>query len=94
MARTRKKKEDEILESVVSTEEEKEEVKMAPQFGVVTNCLLLNVRKEPSLKAEVLFTMSALTEPELDLEKSTKDWYKVRFAGNEGFCLKKYIALK
>lgn len=99
MARSRRKKDDELLESVmtaeaVPVEEKAEEVKMASTFGVVTNCLLLNVRKEPDLKAEVLFTMSALTEPKIDLENSTKDWYKVSFEGNEGFCLKKYITLK
>ncbi len=63
--------------------------------GVVTDCLKLNVRKEPSDNAEVLVIINALSEVVVDMDASTDAFYKVcTGAGVEGFCMKKYIALK
>lgn len=62
--------------------------------GVVTDCLKLNVRKEPSADAKVLVIIDALSEVMVDVDASTKDFYKVTAGSVEGFCMRKYIALK
>lgn len=62
--------------------------------GVVTGCSHMRIRDEPSHEAQVIFMVPALTEVEVDLEKSTDYFYKVRTpAGIEGFCMKRYISL-
>lgn len=63
-------------------------------FGIVTNCLYLNVRKRPDINADVAVVIDALTQVVVDLDASTEDFYKVRTSGGvEGFCMRKYIAL-
>lgn len=83
---------EESAESLVS--ELVEEAPKKKLIGVVTDCLKLNVRKEPSPDAEVAFVILCLTPVEIDLEQSTDTFFKVRTADNsEGFCMKKFIAL-
>lgn len=63
-------------------------------FGIVTNCLYLNVRKRPDINADVAVVIDALAQVCVDLDASTEDFYKVRTSdGVEGFCMRKYIAL-
>lgn len=63
--------------------------------GVVTDCTKLRVRREPSVDAEVLAIIDALSEVKVDVDAATDDFYKVcTAAGIEGFCMRKYIALK
>lgn len=63
-------------------------------FGIVTNCLYLNVRKRPDINADVAVVIDALTQVVVDLDASTEDFYKVVTSdGIEGFCMKKYITL-
>ena len=63
-------------------------------FGIVTDCLYLNVRKLPDINADVAVVIDALTQVCGDLDASTEDFYKVRTSdGIEGFCMRKYIAL-
>lgn len=80
----------------VKVEEVQEEVKKPePRIGVVTNCQLLNVRKEPRPDAEIVCTLENAVTVEIELEKSTEEYYKVyNSAGIEGFCMKKYIEIK
>ena len=60
-------------------------------IGVVTDCLKLNVRKQPSKDAEVLKTIDALTE--VVILKEVNDFYEVALkTGESGYCMKKYIA--
>lgn len=71
------------------------EKKTAAVSGVVTDCLRLNIRKEPSLNGEVLAVIDALSEVMVDIGSSSEAFYKVcTVAGIEGFCMKKYIALR
>lgn len=66
-----------------------------PFIGVVTDCLRLNVRKEPKADAEVVAIIDALSQVTVDMDKSTGEFCKVLTpAGVEGFCMKKYIALR
>lgn len=63
--------------------------------GVVTDCLRLNVRDEASEDAEIVTIIDALSEVMVDIANSTDKFYKVcTAAGVEGFCMKKYIALR
>ena len=87
---------EEVAES--SVEETKEEVveeqsdEEALGIGVVTDCLELNVRKQPSKDAEVLKTIDALTE--VVILKEINEFYEVALkTGESGYCMKKYIAV-
>lgn len=63
--------------------------------GVVTECVRLNVRKTPSADGEIAAIIDCLTSVVVDLESSTDEFYKISSAnGIEGFCMKKYIALR
>lgn len=63
--------------------------------GIVTDCLKLNVRETASSDAAVLTIIELLSEVMVDIDASTDDFYKViTAAGVEGFCMRKYIALK
>lgn len=73
----------------------KEESKAVMTSGVVTECLRLNIRKEPVADAEVVAVVDCLSEVKVDMSTSTDKFYKVcTAAGIEGFCVKKYIALR
>ena len=89
-------KNEEVAEATV--EETKEEVieeqsdEEALGIGVVTDCLELNVRKQPSKDAEVLKTINALTE--VVILKEINEFYEVALkTGESGYCMKKYIAV-
>lgn len=61
-------------------------------IGVVTECVKLNVRKEPVADAEVLTTIPLGAEVQVDISESTNGYYKVcTGAGVEGYCVEKYI---
>lgn len=91
------------VDQVIRTPEDLVEPKVEPRVeekpvtkltGFVANCPKLNVRKTPSLKADVVEVISANTKVIIDEAKSTADWYKVRVKGTDGFCMKKYITVK
>ena len=54
-----------------------------------------NVRKDPSPDGEVVTVIDCLSKVMVDMKGSTDEFYKVCTAsGAEGFCMRKYIALK
>lgn len=60
--------------------------------GVVFDCTKLNVRSDPSVDADILVVLNANSEVEIDLAKSTKDWFKIiTTAGIDGYCMRKFI---
>ena len=72
-----------------------EPVKPTPTVGMVTNCPRLRVRAAASTNAEVLCEIESGSEVTIDETKSTKEFYAVcTSAGVEGFCMKKFIAVK
>lgn len=78
-----------VPESDLEPEQEKSII------GTVTDCLKLRVRKQPNTTAEVLCEIEALSEVQIDEKESTEEFYKVcTEAGIEGFCMKKFIAVK
>lgn len=70
--------------------------KKVPVIGVVVNCQKLRVRSEASADTDNTITvLDALSEVTVDEDASTEDFYKVcTAAGMEGFCMKKFIALR
>lgn len=90
----------EIFENVIEETINEELINESPVVieevkGYITNCLKLNVRAEASKAAEVLCVLEDDAEVIIDLENSTVDFYKVcTSAGVEGYCMKKFIAVK
>lgn len=83
-------------ENVVETVEEPiEETPATSVTGIVTNCLKLNIRENPNTDSKVVCEVSMLDELVIDEEASTDEWFKVYTEmGVEGFCMKKYVAVK
>lgn len=92
--------EEPILEEFVesneeATETETEVTEPIKTYGVVTDCLRLNIRIEPDKEADVATIVTCLDEVEVDLDASTDEWYAVcTVTGIEGFCMKKFIAIR
>ena len=64
-------------------------------IGVVVNCLSLNIREKASADSNVIAEAKALDELKIDMTNSNDDWYAVcTVAGIEGFCMKKFIAVR
>lgn len=69
-----------------------------PKFveGVVTNCIALNIRKSPSMDADVIHVADAGCRVMIELECSTDEWYRVVKIFDEevyGFCMKDFVTL-
>ena len=63
--------------------------------GIVTDCQNLNIRNVSNLDADVICTVQALSELMIDVNESTDEFYKVyTAAGVEGYCVRKYVAIK
>lgn len=78
----------------VEVDEPVEEKAAESLIGVV-NCKLLNIRKKPSAESEVVTAVPADTVLMIEPDKSSEEWYKVYTeAGVEGFCMKKFVAVK
>lgn len=72
-----------------------EEKKPDPINGVVTDCMRLNVRSEPSLDGRIVCAIDCLTEVIIYEDESAEDFYKIcTVSGIEGFCMKKFIAIR
>ena len=83
------------VEIAEDTRVEEIEEAVAEIIGVVTDCLRLNIRKEPNKDSKVAAIVNCLDEVKIDPETSTDEWYAVcTVAGIEGFCMKKYIAVR
>lgn len=60
--------------------------------GIVVDCAKLNVRVAPNALADVVCVLDAQSELEIDVSKSTDEWFKICTAiGAEGYCMRKYI---
>lgn len=60
--------------------------------GVVANCAKLNVRANPRVDADVVCVLDAASEIEINVTKSTDDWFSVCTAtGIEGYCMRKFV---
>ena len=63
--------------------------------GTVVDCNSLNVREIPDRKGAVLTILMADDEVRVNADEHLDEWYHVYTAcGLDGFCMKKYIAVK
>lgn len=94
-SREEKKRHNVVREHIAKeTVPEKEPEAKKEIEGIVTNCLRLNVRKEPYFDADILCTIDASTNLIIDEEESTDEFYKIcTSAGIEGYCVKTYITI-
>ena len=102
--RSKIEQQNDVIEEVIDTpktedvevEAEKPEVIKPARMvtGTIIGCAKLRVRKQPNLKGSVLNELPVNTKVQVNMTESTADWYKVHVKGMEGFCMKKYIAVK
>lgn len=72
-----------------------EVAKAEPTSGIVTDCLKLNIRKEPNPNSRIVCAIDCLTEVIIDEKESTDEFYKIcTVSGIEGFCMKKFITIQ
>lgn len=63
--------------------------------GSVTKCDKLNVRKNPSIYADIICVIDKGTKLTIDESKSKADWFKVTLnSGKFGYCMKEYITVE
>ncbi len=66
-----------------------------PKFGVVSNCVRLNVRTEPNINSEILCMVDAGVRLMIDPANSNEGWFNVfTNAGIEGYCMKEYVEIE
>lgn len=81
-----------VRDDSIETAEDKQQETV---IGVVTDCLKLNIRKEPCKDSEVAAIVNCLDELSIDTEASVDGWYAVCTAtGIEGFCMKEFVAVR
>ena len=87
-----------VVDTVVAPEvkmvEETVETAAVPETvkGIVANCAKLNVRVAPNASATITCVLNAKSEIEIDMAKSTDEWFCVcTAAGTEGYCMRKFV---
>lgn len=95
---TKYSKEPNVETEVVQTEEtvveEPTTPVVEPKAAKVTDCVKLNVRKDPSTSSDVVCEIAASTNLVVYEEESTEEFYRIcTSAGIEGYCMKKYITI-
>lgn len=64
-------------------------------IGVIVNCLKANLYNKPDIHSGTICMLDMLTEVVIDEKESSDGFYKVYISsGIEGFCEKKYIAIR
>lgn len=81
-----------VLPYIEQTEENKPAVYTVLKAGTVTNCSRLNIRKEPSLEAEILRVIKKGDDVEILDELTVNGWLPVLLSdGTKGYTMKDYI---
>ena len=84
---------DEIIEPENNTDEDN-----VILSGVVNGCDKLNIRKEPSMNAEIVDIIDKDTIVNINKDLSTEEFYKINIYNDiktiDGYCLKKFITLE
>lgn len=66
-----------------------------PKFGIVSNCVKLNIRTEPNIKSEILCMVDSGARLMIDPANSNDGWFNVYTnAGIEGYCMKEYVEIE
>ena len=80
------------LEEVI---EETTEETVMEQFGFVSGCSKLNIRKEPNVNANIECVVNEGSELKIDKSKSIEGWFNICTAnGVEGYCMSKFVEIK
>ena len=80
------------LEEVI---EETTEEKVIEQFGFVSGCSKLNIRKAPNVNADIECIVNEGSELKIDKSKSIEGWFNICTAnGVEGYCMSKFVEIK
>lgn len=80
--------------SAVKPMEETVETVALPKIvkGVVVNCTKLNVRENCIVDSDIVCVLDAMSEVEIDVDKSVDHWFYIYTAiGAEGYCMKQYV---
>lgn len=80
----------ELKEQVTNDETVAKPQKKKSVYGKVINCNLLNVREEPSLRANVIDKISVGQKVRI-VGESDNNFYKVFVNNKNGYCVKNYI---
>lgn len=83
-----------VIDPVIKLVQETVDTVSLPETvtGTVANCTKLNVRANPSTTAEIVCVLDAKSEIEIDVAKSTNEWFKVYTAiGSEGYCMRQFV---
>lgn len=85
-----------VIDEVMEAELQGKPIPEEPvTIGVVSNCSRLNIRKKSNVNAEIIGRANMNDEVTVDLDKSTKTFYKIETKfGLEGYCMKEYITIK
>ena len=80
------------LEEVI---EETTEETVIEQFGFVSGCSKLNIRKAPNVNADIECVVNEGSELKIDKSKSIEGWFNICTAnGAEGYCMSKFVEIK
>lgn len=86
---------EEVAEPEVLAPVEESEESSEPVTAIVVGCAKLNVREEPSPRANVIAIIDASNEVVVCDSESFGNYYKIcTAAGIEGYCVKDYLKLK
>ena len=81
-----------VLPYIEQTEENKPAVYTVVKAGTVTNTFKLNIRKEPSLDAEILQVLTKGDDVEILDESTINGWLPVLLSdGTKGYTMVEYI---
>lgn len=70
------------------------EIAPEPVVGHVSDCMRLNVRKEPESTATVVGILNVDDEVKIDIDNSTDSFYKISSSKAEGYCMKQFITIE
>lgn len=78
------------LESIADPEPQPE-----VKFGIVVDCIKLNIREAPDKNSESIGVIECGTELMVDETQSTDEFYNVCLgSGVEGYCMKQFIQIQ
>lgn len=95
--------EEPVMEEVIKNEEKDEhktddiisEHVNEEKYGIVANCDLLNVRKEPNLNSEIVTVINK--DQKVKIIEELDEFYKVslinEIISSDSYCMKKYIKI-
>ena len=85
----------ETVEEIIETDDvviEETPVVKQPVIGVVVGCSKLNIRKGPSLNAEIGLVLNA--GDQVIIRETVGDFYKIGNPEAPDYCMKKFISIK